>query len=323
MKKMNYVAITMLFLVLSCSINPSTAFASEDVKLELKVGEQKELKTESDSQIHISRKGIINTIQKEKGTLLITGLKPGFAILNPHPISNKGNRFLIRVYQPKFRKKSVQPLNENEILDFAPPSSHKEKATEIQCFSPKNSRIFSRLAKEQKTIEKLLICSEAPVVFTINISSISKNSSKEMKLNGLSNPLNGQYRDRHLDGKNEQIFLFYFYPLPEPYFSVSSMNGTKVNLKVNWIKQNDVQINSNLELSIKGKNLTFHMKISRIFKYNEMVKWDLIKNDNSLSKTKATWSLSEIPILGILFKGFSEKDETAEHSISLMVAKIE
>lgn len=165
------------------------------------------------------------------------------------------------------------------------------------------------------------MCLENPIHFKVNLITSTRNTIKKLRLNGTSN-FKSKFSDSNLTGSSTETFNFYFYPTPSPFFSSASSNGVKVNLKVQWLEQNKESIFLQFEISIKSANLNSHLKYVNYLKYGKSKEWTLSESEKLFSRKNTSWNLAEIPIVGILFKGFTKKDEESESILKITAFKI-
>lgn len=71
--------------------------SKEDRQLELVVGDQHILTGAFDSQISLSRKGLVNVRWLDDERVLLTALKSGVVLIDPTPLSRQARRWLLRI----------------------------------------------------------------------------------------------------------------------------------------------------------------------------------------------------------------------------------
>lgn len=106
---MSTTAFLLIFCILQISLKDGIVFSSSpDKRIKLYVGDQSSIETNSDSQVSLSKKSIIDLSKQSENIYYVTALKKGFVIFNPTPITNSSPRFLITIVEKE--KKSLRNL---------------------------------------------------------------------------------------------------------------------------------------------------------------------------------------------------------------------
>ena len=163
-----------------------------DIRKNIEIGSQITINTEADSQITLSKKGVIDVQKKEPRKFIITGLREGFVILNPTPLTGKKSRFLISVDRKSRRAKSKA----SQDLVHDPKKNYDKKSRLLfDC----NSLTVNRPEAMMQTDKRLKCISRT---FRINIKTIKETVSELNKFD--LNPKNMRNFDASISEEKSQ-----------------------------------------------------------------------------------------------------------------------
>ena len=140
-----------------------------DVELNLVVGEQQVLSGFFDSQISLSRKGLVNVRWLSDDRVLLTALKSGVLLIDPTPLSQSRKRWLVQIktqHQARKQSSSSLSLKPKEASSLSPTlkdypwfrnivRQETEHSLIIDCFHERKVEVF-RFAAEfwpQKSVQ--------------------------------------------------------------------------------------------------------------------------------------------------------------------------
>lgn len=317
------------------------AIRPKDQSLLLTVGQTITVKTSSDEQSSISRKGIIDVTQNTSQTFNIVGLKPGFVIFDPAPFSQNTARYLVTVVRKKVPKSktAVSVANKSaSLVEFL--RSENVIASEvgstvfINCLALEQSMIrelkkffIPKLLSDVNTAKKSKSLKCQSQWIHLNISITEKSVDLETKLGARNTPFgipSPQYNER--TQKFETIATFsqrhssqsVLLAKKNGYISKESYGNIEImtkDLSARRTSPDEFELYLNLKIKFRKLEKSFHTK--NIFKQQQPLTFDLFKYSGEQDSESESFSLSDIPILGILFKDSIERDKSSKHILTI------
>lgn len=276
----------------------NTKIKKGDIRKNIEIGSQITINTEADSQITLSKKGVIDVQKKDPRKFIITGLREGFVILNPTPLTGKKSRFLISVDRKPRRAKSKAS---QDLMHDREKNYDKKSRLLFDC----NSLTGNRPEATMQTDKRLKCISRT---FRINIKTIKETVSELNKFD--LNPKNMKnFRSNISEEKSQdsEVFdaEFYLENNSNKKKLVAKTEKNSITIEDYDIREKQDSIDINLNLSLKAKDFTSKTKIKTNLKPFETK--DIYIATFRASKTTKGFksSLGNIPILGIFFKNFA------------------
>ncbi|MCY4443977.1 MAG: hypothetical protein OXC44_04155 [Proteobacteria bacterium] len=172
-----------------------------DQRVSMVVGGQRILEPPFDSQVVISKKGVVNVKWLSDGRVLLTALRSGVILFDPTPVSESGRRLLIdvkTVYQARkaapdvmSRSKKTQSLSKEEIAAASLKTllsqswfqqattirSHSEVA--VDCFHPAKKKVLQALMKH--FAERFIVCKNAAYHLMVKVKTKNKGKREDVR----------------------------------------------------------------------------------------------------------------------------------------------
>ena len=306
------------FIILN-SYNTARANVS-DIKLQIDVGRQKELALQTDSQISISRKNVIDIKKLGKDRYRITALKKGFTILDPTPLTQIQPRILITVDKRKSnnRNSSLKILGrigeENYTLN--------KNKLKINCLHPLYEKLYHHL---EKMPQITTTCRDSKYAISFTLEEISLNSSESLEIEKKYTKKVSPNYSKMSGTRNIKFttsFLITNFSNTEKHKKIVSFSNIYIKIKSIFIHRTNKKKSIRMQLNISSKKMKKDISIYEKFEKN-LEKTLLVSEYGIIEKSSGrTSNLSSIPIIGIIFKNFRNQDKRTKILLTFAISEI-